>query len=161
MRTIANFCRTARRTEILGISIDLLDFLEKLLQCALIGKVATGEEEHDQFVRHLSAFFRRHSALLIQTLKQMVEQNPSMRKVIVASMLNISEVNRQMLKQQVSMKFGGKIPDKRWKICFVPMLRQTVKRETQKRRVGANGCPTLYSTMRAAKFSRAYTVCRR
>lgn len=71
-------------------------------------------------------FFRREPKLLIDILKRTVHRFQDLRSAILNTTMDITEVEKAWQKQCMLLKYGGRIPDMRWKMKFSPILQETV-----------------------------------
>jgi len=105
------------------ISTTLLDIIPEVLSSMLGGN---RNISRDELIRHLSSYFRRNAKLLVDIIGDTIAQDPTMRKVIFSSLVDVHAIERGLLLQNVQLKYGGRIPNKRWKLKFSPVLQATV-----------------------------------
>lgn len=93
-----------------------------------------GEDEHmdsdadsaAHFTHRLSQFFCREPMLLQSVLKHIVKEKPKARKVFFHGLFDVRAIEEGILHQNVALKNGGKIPDKRWTLKFSPIFQHSV-----------------------------------
>ena len=106
------------------ISTDMLDAVPVVLNSMLGASTSLAS---DELVKYLCLFFRRFPKMLMDVMTETIRQDPQMRKVFFSRLVDVHQLERGMLMQNVQLKFGGKIPDKRWKLKFSPILQASVQ----------------------------------
>ena len=109
------------------VNTNKMDTVTDLLHIFFVGKAVESAEEQAVFVNNFAAYFRREPHLLQCILRDTIEADPRMRKVFFSALVDNGRVQDALLKQSVALKYGGKIPDSRWKLQFSPILQYTVQ----------------------------------
>lgn len=99
---------------------------------AVPGVVATmicGSSNHsrEDIIKSFATVFRRFPKILMDVIRTLVEDDARMKKVFLSALVDINEVERAFLLQNVQLKYGGKVPNKRWILKMSPVLRATVQ----------------------------------
>ena len=105
------------------INTVLHDQVPDLLRSMLCGSSDANEL---QLAKHMCVVFRRYPQLLMSIINETIRQDPDMRKVFFSALVDIGQLERGLMLQNVQLKYGGKIPDRRWKLKFSPVLQSTV-----------------------------------
>jgi len=121
------FDASARNRNRTAVDHNKMDTVTDLLQIFMIGKAVQSAEDQAVFVNNLAAYFRREPHLLQCILRDTIESDPRMRNVFFSVLVDNQKLQKTIARQNLSLKFGGQISDRRWKLQFSPCLQTTVE----------------------------------
>lgn len=93
----------------------------------MIGKNVENEQDRELLVNALASWFKREPHWLQLTLRKLIDQDPDMRKILFSIMVDVPQVHQIFTEQNLCLKYGGRIPDKRWRMQFSPILQRSVE----------------------------------
>tara|TARA_B100002049_G_C16014878_1_gene347527 strand:+ start:414 stop:896 length:483 start_codon:yes stop_codon:yes gene_type:complete len=109
-----------------GNNHQKLDVITDILHAFLCGKTVQSESDAELFKNNLAAYFRREPKLLHSIIQDIVQAEPRMRRVLFSAIADVHKVEEMTLRQNIALKFGGNVSDKKWKEHFSPLLQATV-----------------------------------
>ncbi len=103
-----------------------LQTVTEVVERLMIGKRVANAKDASLFINHLAAWFTREPHLLQSVLRDLISADPRMRKVLFSVMVDVPQVENLFAQQNLSLKYGGRIPQRRWSEQFSPILTRTV-----------------------------------
>ena len=117
-----------KRTKSSNTSSTVLDLVTQMTGNIFIGHTANDIHERRAVSTHLAAYFRRQPQMLIHIIQTVVQNDPSMRRVLTHSLYDVHRIENSMRQQNVQLKYGGRVSCHRWKQIFSQILQETVEK---------------------------------